>query len=197
MTLETPQTQPASRGRTERRPGAIIVGAASPTGAWFAHALSSRGFALLLADRDEVALMRAHPQAVDSVRCDVLSDSSVSAMFDRAEESLGSAGLLINAAGSGYIRTLGTMRLNREFARRRGPGKAMIVNLASGSSRDGGPIRYAGSKSAFERLAEGIARAIQRDDLRVLIQGPAAAAAEVEALCDQLVAELSDYSDQA
>lgn len=169
----------------------IVTGAASGVGAELTRALSARGAALFLADSDEVALARLrHEIDAPAMRCDVLDELSVGALFEAAEAALGRVDLLINAAGRGYVRTLGVMRASREFARRRRDERAVILNIAADPDLDGEGFEYAGSQVAFTRLAEGLARAIEGPELTVLtlerIDQPAVIADLAEQLTTQL-----------
>lgn len=183
--------EPASNWRAERELRVIVTGAASGIGAAFAAAMAARGAKLVVADRNELALARIrHELDATAVRCDVLDEQSVAAMFDAAEAELGRIDLLINAAGTGYVRTLGVMRASREFARRAHADRAYIVNLAAEPDAAGG-IEYAGSKLAFNRLSEGLARAIESPGLKVLTLDRIADDAVIADLADQLVNQLT------
>lgn len=171
---------------------AIVTGAAQGSGERFANALAAKGVQLMLVDRDEIALARLrHDIGAIALTCDVLSDEGVNGMFGLAEERFGHIDLLINAAGTGYIRTLGAMRASREFARRPRRRRAYIVNVSAQPDGDG-PFSYAGSELAFSRLANGLADSIQSPDLRILtlerIESAEAIADLVEQLCRQIAA---------
>lgn len=185
-------TKPAPQRRATRTACAIIIGAAHGAGLQFAHHLASCGVQLLLVDRDEIALARVKQDTGGAtVQCDVLDERCVAEMFATAEALFGHVDLLINAAGTGYVRTLGVMRASREFARRPRLGKAFIVNLAASPDSDESPFEYAGSEVAFNRLAEGLARAIENSDLKVLTLSRVTGSAEVADLTDQLLREIS------
>ena len=173
---------------------AIVTGAANGAGERFARALAASGARLVLVDRDEIALARLrHDLDAVGIVCDVLCDEGVGGMFDVAEEQFGHVDLLINAAGTGYIRTLGVMRASREFARRPRERKAFIVNVAANPDPDNGPFSYAGSEIAFNRLSSGLADSIQGPELRVLtldrVELPEAIADLVDQLCRQIVGD--------
>lgn len=183
--------QTASIGRAERPLCAIVTGAADGVGAEMARALAERGATLVAADRDEVALARIRQElAATAIRCDVLDERSVTTLFDVAEQTHGHIDLLINAAGTGYVRTLGVLRVSREFARRPRTEQAYIVNLAARPDAVGAGFEYAGSQLAFNRLSEGLARAIESHDLKVLTLDRIADPAIVADLADQLVGQL-------
>lgn len=176
---------------------AIVAGAANGAGANFARALAERGAQLVLVDRDEIALMRLGEE-LDclALYSDVLCDDGVGGMFDLAEDRFGHIDMLINAAGTGYVRTLGVMRASREFARRPRGRKAFIVNVAARPDREDGPFSYAGSEVAFNRLADGLAKSIEGPRLRVLTleraDTPEAVADLVEQLCRLIAVPDSD-----
>lgn len=188
-------TELAPSWRGSRPLCAIVTGAAEGVGAAFARALAERGAMLVLADRDEVALARIRQEiGGTAIRCDVLDERSVTRMFDSAGRILGHVDLLINAAGDGYVRTLGVMRSSREFARRARAERAFIVNLAGRpDSREGG-FEYAGSQVAFSRLSEGLARAIESSELKVLTLDRVEDPAIISDLAEQLVGELTKAS---
>lgn len=184
-------TEPAPQRRAARNVRAIVVGAASGTGEQFARHLAARDADLLLVDRDELALARLrHEINAHALACDVLDERCVSGIFDAAEQLLGAVDLLINAAGAGYVRTLGVMRASREFARRPRLARALIVNVAAAFDEAGGPFEYAGSKAAFSRLTDGLARAIEHSDLKVITLDSIGHGEAVADLVDQLLRQL-------
>lgn len=185
-------SEPAPDRQAARPMCAIIIGAASGVGEEFARSLAARGTRLLLVDRDEFALARLrHELGADAVFCDVLDEMGVSAMFDAAERLFDHVDLLINSAGSGYVRTLGVMRASREFARRPRMQRAFVVNVAARPDDVSGPFEYAGSEVAFHRLTEGLARAIESSELRVLTVDRVANPAAVADLTEQLVRQMT------
>lgn len=177
---------------SERALCAIVTGAAAGVGAELARAFAARGAIIIIADRDEVALARVrHDLAATAILCDVLDERSVTSLFDVVETAHGHIDLLINAAGSGYVRTLGVMRLSREFARRPRNERAVVVNLASRSDEGNDGFEYAGSQIAFSRLSEGLARAIETRHLEVLTIERVAGRDNAVDLADQLISRLS------
>ncbi|MES2147200.1 MAG: hypothetical protein V4491_05035, partial [Pseudomonadota bacterium] len=82
------------------------------------------------------------------------------------------------------------MRLSREFSRRPRAPKAFIINLAATPDADDGPFTYAGSGTTFNRLSEGLARAIQGPDLRVLTLDRVDSQAAIDDLIEQVLREL-------
>lgn len=184
-------TEPAPQWRADRPVRAIVTGAAGGIGAVFARTLAARGAAIAVADWDEVALARIrHEIGAIAIRCDILDERSVRAMFEAAEHALGHVDLLINAAGDGYVRTLGVMRASREFARRPRSERAYIVNLAAQPDAGAAGFEYAGSQVAFSRLSEGLARAIENSELKVLTLDLSGESAVVSDLAEQLVNQL-------
>ncbi|MEO6432351.1 MAG: SDR family NAD(P)-dependent oxidoreductase [Sphingomicrobium sp.] len=189
---------PALYRRVDRPLCAIVTGAANGNGAAFARALSARGASLVIADCDEVALARLRPEiGATAVRCDILDERSVGNLFTVAEEVLGHVDLLINAAGNGYIRTLGVLRASREFARRPRTERAFIVNLAAQSDPGTVGFEYAGSRIAFSRLSEGLARAIENDELKVFTIDRIEEDSAISDLAEQLVGQLTVVSSEA
>lgn len=184
-------TEPAPERRVERQLCAIVAGAAHGVGEKFARALAARGVELLLVDQDEFALARLRQEIGGQIiHCDILDERCVKSTFDSAEEHFGSLDLLINAAGTGYVRTLGVMRLSREFSRRSRAPKAFVINLAASPDGDDSLLTYAGSETAFNRLSEGLARAIQTPTLRVLTLDRVDSQAAIDDLIEQVLREL-------
>lgn len=183
----------APNRRAERPPAVVVTGAANGIGAALARAMAARGATLVLADRDEVALARIR-QELDAIaiRCDMLDEQSVSRMFRSAEAELGHIDLLINAAGTGYVRTLGVMRASREFARRPRSARAFIVNLGAQPDEGSGSFGYAGSQLAFSRLSEGLARAIESPELKVVTLERIDEEAAISDLAEQLINHLTN-----
>lgn len=190
--------EPVSQRRPERPLRVIVTGAAHGIGAELARAMSRRGASLVVADRDEVALARLrHELDAVAVRCDILDERSVGALFEAAENALGHVDLLINAAGTGYVRTLGVMRASREFARRQRSQQAFIVNLAAQPDAGGSGFEYAGSQLAFSRLSEGLARAIENRNLKVMTLDRIDDQAVISDLAEQLINQLTaDYRER-
>lgn len=147
----------------------VVTGAAGGVGALCARELAARGAALALADIDKAMVRRLGQDIGAEGFCvDVLSEVSVSKFVSRLPESLRSADMLINAAGKGYVRALGMMRVTRAFADMVGDRQAVVVNIAPTAAKRGEPFEYAGSIIAFQKLSEGLAQALNKPNLRIL-----------------------------
>lgn len=137
---------------------AIVTGGAEGIGAECARALAGNGARVVVADIDKIPLARlANEIRAHAVACDVLSEHSVGQLIGQAVEALGGVNLLINAAGKGYVRALGMMRLSRAFAAAAAGTSATIVNIAA-ATNGLEQFGYAGSKPAFRRLSDGLGR---------------------------------------
>lgn len=148
---------------------AIVTGASDGIGADCARLLASHGAQVALADIDKVPLARlANEIGAHGFACDVLSEQSVSQLVANLAEALPGADLLINAAGKGYVRALGMMRVSRSFAAAAsGARPATIVNIAA----PGGPAQpfaHAGSAKAFQLLSDGLGRVLAERGITVL-----------------------------
>jgi hypothetical protein len=164
----TSVTEPASTALHAPRCG-LILGAGSAVGERFARTLLNQGVALLLSDSDEIALARLRAElGAPTLACDVLSERGLAGLFDQASARFGHIDLLINAAGAGYVRTLGVMRASREFAGRERHRPACIVNIAPAPDASDDLVPYAGSAVAFSRLARGMAETIGGPLLNIL-----------------------------
>ena len=145
-----------------------MTGAADGIGAQCARALVRNTAQVALTDIDKVPLARlANAINAHAFACDVLSEHSVAQLIGQAFEAMAGADLLINAAGNGYVRALGMMKVSRAFAAAAGGNPATIVNLAaaSGSVEQFG---HAGSKQAFRRLSEGLGNALHGQGITVI-----------------------------
>ena len=72
----------------------------------------------------------------------------------------GSIDVLINAAGNGYVRTLGMIQMTRALlpVLRRGSGRRLIVNIApAGGLSASGMFPYAASRQGFQGLSDALA----------------------------------------
>lgn len=146
----------------------IVTGAADGVGAQCARALARNDAHVAIADIDKVPLARlANAINAHAFACDVLSGQSVDQMIDQAFAALSGADLLINAAGKGYVRALGMMRVSRAFTAAAAGNPATIVNLAAarGSVEQ---FNYAGSKQAFRRLSDGLGGALGAHGITVI-----------------------------
>jgi NAD(P)-dependent dehydrogenase (short-subunit alcohol dehydrogenase family) len=161
-------TEPASDA-IHARPCGIILGAGSRVGESFSRKLLAQGLNLILADSDEIALARFRAElGVATIACDVLSERSLSGLFEQASARFGHIDLLINSAGTGYVRTLGVMRASREFAKCERRRTSCVVNIAPAPDASESVVTYAGSPVAFSRLARGMADVITTPLLHIL-----------------------------
>lgn len=147
---------------------AIVTGAAEGVGAECARALAGNGVRVAIVDIDKVPLARlANEIHAHAFACDVLSEHSVNQMIAQSLEALGGADLLINAAGKGYVRALGMMRVSRALAQAAAGSPVTIANIAAATTRLE-QFGYAGSKQAFRRLSDGLGRKLSADGVTVV-----------------------------
>ena len=175
---------------------AVLTGAADEIGSACARALRNAGFELVVADIDKVPLARlAHEIGAHAIPCDVLAEFSVQELVRETRALFPSVDLLINAAGSSYVRTLGMMRVSRAFTEAAEGRWLTVVNLAAATRGKPEPFGYAGSKQAFRRLSDGLGAALLPQGVHVMavedIDAPEDAAARVLQLC-RGVGTLSD-----
>jgi NAD(P)-dependent dehydrogenase (short-subunit alcohol dehydrogenase family) len=139
----------------------LITGAASGVGLACAYAFSERGAELILCDSDGTALTRASDAVGGFSRfCDVVSEASVAVFASEIDARFDSIDVLINAAGDGYVRTLGMTQMTRALLPilRRGADRRMIVNVApAGGMRAQGMFPYASSREGFQGLSDALA----------------------------------------
>lgn len=165
---------------------AIVTGAAEGIGAACARALARAGAKVAVADIDKVPLARlANEINAHAFACDVLSEHSVNQLVAQSVEALASADLLINAAGKGYVRALGMMRVSRAFANAAGGNPATIVNIAA-ATNGVEQFGYAGSKPAFRRLSEGLGSTLVARGITVVTIDDLADEAAIAVLIDHL-----------
>jgi 3-hydroxybutyrate dehydrogenase len=161
-----------TRADHARRPRILISGGGGGVGLACAEALSAAGAELLLCDIEGIALTRTAERLRGFARfCDAIEDNSV-AILAAEIEKYSSIDVLINAAGRGYVRALGMMRMTRAFMPllRRSSGRRMLVNIApaGGFVSSDGMFPYASSRSAFERLTEAIAEQTRGTSIEVV-----------------------------
>jgi NADP-dependent 3-hydroxy acid dehydrogenase YdfG len=168
----------------DSRPRLVITGAAGGVGRACALALAELEADLILCDHDGAELQRTARSTGALARfCDIASETSVEifaadllARFDRLH-------VLINAAGAGYVRSLGMMRVSRALmpALRRGEGAKLIANVAAKPclAQVAGLFAYAGSDSAFARLSEAIALQTRGSSVRTATVVPGVRGARV------------------
>ncbi len=139
----------------------LISGAADGIGLACAYVFADRGAELIMCDSDGTALTRAAETAGGFSRfCDVISEASVSVFASEIDAKFDSIDVLINAAGDGYVRSLGMMQMSRALLPllRRGNGKRLIVNIApAGGMTASGMFPYASSREGFQGLSDALA----------------------------------------
>ena len=139
----------------------LISGAAGGVGLACAYVFASRGAQLILCDSDGTGLTRASDASGGFSRfCDVISESSVAVFAAEIDAKFDSFDVLINAAGKGYVRTLGMMQMSRALlpVLRRGSGRRLIVNVApAGGMSRSTMFPYASSREGFEGLSDALA----------------------------------------
>ncbi len=191
------------RERGELEPGgnlgALVIGGAGSAGQSFAAALRKLGVPTILADKDEIELARiASTEAADTFRVDALDEQEIERMLAQCEARLGSIDLLVNVAGRGYVRTLAMLRASRAFSGRPRSTVGYVINVAAPSEDDSGPITYASSEVAFDRLSEGLTGGFDNPNIRVLTlhrPGSEVAVADlVGRLCSEIRGEQGDES---
>jgi NAD(P)-dependent dehydrogenase (short-subunit alcohol dehydrogenase family) len=140
----------------------LVTGAGGGIGYACARAFAEKGAELILSDIDGHALELASTSLGALGRfCDVASEASVAIFAADILRSHSSIDVLINAAGAGYVRNLGTMRITRAFLpmMKSDGGKKDVVNIASMGRplmREGSRFPYAASREAFDRLSEAL-----------------------------------------
>ena len=139
----------------------LISGAADGVGLACAYVFADRGAELILCDSDGTSLTRASDAAGGFSRfCDVISEASVSVFASEIDAKFDSIDVLINAAGDGYVRSLGLMQMSRALLPmlRRGSGRRLIINVApAGGMSATGMFPYASSREGFQGLSDALA----------------------------------------
>ena len=139
----------------------LISGAADEVGLACAYVFADRGAELILCDSDGTALTRASDATGGFSRyCDVISEASVAVFASEVDAKFHSIDVLINAAGDGYVRTLGMMQMSRALLPmlRRGNGRRLIINVApAGGLSASGMFPYASSREGFQGLSDALA----------------------------------------
>ena len=145
-----------------RRIRVLISGATGGVGLACAEAFAARGAELILCDGE-----RAHLQSLATrlgahwFVCDSVCDASIAALASQISAQFSGIDVLINAAGSGYVRSLGMVRTTRALTPllQTGSGRRLIVNVApaGGFTSSDGMFPYAGSEEAFQRLSRAVA----------------------------------------
>lgn len=143
-------------------PRIVITGAANGVGRACAIAFAQLRADLILCDNDHWGLLQVAAETRAFARvCDVASETSLGAFTADVLAEFRTLDVLINAAGSGYIRSLGMMRTSRLLlpGLRRGSGGKLIVSVGPppGLGDCIGLFPHASSETAFGRLSEAIA----------------------------------------
>ncbi|MEO7751582.1 MAG: SDR family oxidoreductase [Sphingomicrobium sp.] len=159
------------------RPRILISGGAGGVGYACARALTGRGADLILCDTDGTELTRTSEEVGGYSRyCDVGSEASVEVYAADIAAAYDSLDVLINAAGAGYVRTLGMVRMTRAMLPllRRARGNRLIINVAplGGFSRNDRMFPYAGSRECFQRLSEATAEQVRGSGIKVVMLTP-------------------------
>lgn len=150
---------------------ALVTGAAGESGKAAARALAAMGIDLVLVDIDRPNLLRiaADLAAIPRV-CDVGNDTEVRDLLDGLCEEVGPPDILVNAAGTGYLRALGMMRMTSAlmpFLRQR-PTASLVLNLEPDSAAtQEQQFAYASSASGFARMSDVVARMADRSGVMV------------------------------
>jgi len=144
---------------SDDRPRVLIAGAARGAGLACAEAFAEWGAELILCDG--VALTHAAEQlAAFSCFCDAAAERSTDIFAEEIGNIFPSVDVLINAAGTGYVRALTMMRMSRAILPllRRGSGYRLIANIApaGGFAKGESIFPYAGSFASFARLSDAL-----------------------------------------
>jgi NAD(P)-dependent dehydrogenase (short-subunit alcohol dehydrogenase family) len=168
----------------------IVTGAGEGIGFASASALAAHGAELILTDHNPEALTKAADFLGACSRfCDVLSETSAEIFADEIEQDFGSFDILVNAAGNGFVRTLGMMRMSKALlpVLRKGNGARLIVNVAPSS--DPCPkhqlFPHAGSQAGFRTLSDALAGQTRGSSIGVVT---IAAESDADATAEQIVA---------
>lgn len=160
------------RRASDHSPRVLICGAGGGAGLACAEAFAARGAELILCDCDGVALTRAADRFDAFSRyCDAGAEGGVEIFVEEIARLFPSIDVLINAAGSGYVRALTMMRMSRAVMPllRKGSGYRLIANVApAGGFSPKGPIfPYAGSFASFTRLSEVLVEQCRGTEIEV------------------------------
>jgi NAD(P)-dependent dehydrogenase (short-subunit alcohol dehydrogenase family) len=155
----------------------VISGAARGVGLACACAFAECGADLILCDIDGTALTQvAEMVAAFSRYCDVASETSIAVFAQEVAELFPSIDVVINAAGNGYVRSLGMMRMSRALLPllRKASGRRFIFNLApaGGLAPRESIFPYAGSRQGFDRLSDALADQVNGTAICVLGVSP-------------------------
>lgn len=159
-------------------PTILIVGAASGAGLACAQTLAGAGARLILADCDGVELAKvARRLDAQSRFCDATGRSSVEIFAADITALVPSIDVLVNAAGSAYLRPLATMLVTEALLPllRKAEGQRLIVNVASGSAtaQIARIFPYATSMDAFRGITASLQERVRGSGIRVVSMIPA------------------------
>ncbi|WP_028969301.1 SDR family oxidoreductase [Sphingomonas sp. URHD0057] len=159
------------------RPRVLITGAGDGAGFACACAFAERGAEVILCDIDGVALTRANDLVDGFARyCDVVSEASIAVFAAEIADTFPSLDVIVNAAGRGYVRSLGMMRVSQALLPlvRRARGRRFILNVApaGGFALKESMFPYAGSREGFQRLSDALSDQVVGTGICVLAVTP-------------------------
>ncbi|MEO6433402.1 MAG: SDR family oxidoreductase [Sphingomicrobium sp.] len=151
----------------------LISGISDGVGLPCALAFAERGAELILCDIDSAALTRANDMLGGFSRyCDVISEMSVAAFAHELKSKFSEIDVIINAAGRGYVRTLGMVHLSNALMPLLGKSGSggMILNIApaGGYVSTKTMFPYAGSQKGFQCLSDAIAAQVKDSPISVI-----------------------------
>lgn len=148
---------------------AVVTGAADGVGASCARELAKLGARVALIDIDRVMALRLGAEiGAEAHVADVLSERHVKGIAKALLQDFGQANVIVNAAGAGFVRSLGMLRVTRAISRTAGNAPMTVINVAPRKVRRGDPFQHASSKVAFQRLSQGLRGALEKPNLNVL-----------------------------
>lgn len=151
----------------------LVMGAGSGIGRACADAFVRRGAELIAGDIDHARLQTLTRETGVTARfCDVTSEASVAVFAAELINGGAIPEILVNAAGAGYVRTLGMVWLSRELlpAMRSAGGSRLIINCAPSPTESPATAHhpYAASPLAFRSLSEALAVRTKGSTTRVM-----------------------------
>jgi len=165
----------------DHRPRIVITGAASGVGRAAAVRLAATRAQLILADNNSVALgSLARELSVQARFCDVASETSVTIFAADLLASFSTVHVLINAAGDGYVRTLGMVQVSRALmpALRAAQGAKLILNVGPSAEVASSLFPSASSSDGFDRLSKALSDQLKGTSIGVETLVPSAAELE-------------------